>query len=146
MRFCEDVNHFTKHLAQLIMANKNRLNLPVFVGVFLRLMTSPNLPRSQELTAMIGLLGLLSLVNPTSCGWCLQKTWLHQGEMCRNVIFRGAGGWCHEQWKNPFGWLGTRCWKKNTSRRIFIMIYHKGVGFLITKQKSFSEMVICILW
>ena len=67
-RFCEDVNHFTKHLVQLIMSNKNRLNLPVFVGVFLRLRTSPNLPRSQELTAMIGLLGLLSLVNPTSCG------------------------------------------------------------------------------
>ena len=35
-RFCEEVNHFTKHLVQLIMANKNHLNLPVFVGVFLR--------------------------------------------------------------------------------------------------------------
>lgn len=82
------------------MANKNHPNLPVSVGVFLRLMTSPNLPRGQELTAMISLLGLLALLRgdtgvETGQPDVMQlmppkKTWLHQGEMCRNVIFRGA--------------------------------------------------------
>ena len=146
-RFCEDVNHFTKHLVQLIMANKNHLNLPVSVGVFLSFddFTQPAVqPRVDGDDRSAWAPDDVARRHGSRNGSAQRhvfdtskKTWLHQGDMCRNIIFRGAGlAWtvlniCHEQWKKSIWMVGNKVLKEKSHSGGFIMIYHKGICRLL---------------